>query len=121
VASAVVVGFLAVLLSPIAWLHHLVWFVPALLTLAGDARSRLRVGLSVAGAAVISAPLELPWRGVGWLLNGAEPTPVARLAQNSFPLLAVLLLLALHAFVLRAPQRTPLREPAAPEHEPAAA
>jgi hypothetical protein len=95
------VGFLTVLLSPIAWLHHLVWFVPAILVLVGDGRSRLRVGLAAGAWFVIDAPLELPWRGARWLVGGGEPVAVARLAQNSFPLLVVLLMLAIHASLLR--------------------
>lgn len=103
VAAVAAVGLLTVLVSPIAWLHHMVWVVPAILALVGDGRSVRRAITAVAVWFLYSAPLELPWRGGRWIYTGATSLPLARLAQSSFTAGAVLILIALHVLVLRSP------------------
>ncbi|RZS91301.1 alpha-1,2-mannosyltransferase [Motilibacter rhizosphaerae] len=112
VLAVAVVGMLTVLLSPIAWLHHMTWFVPGMLGLVGDARSKVRVALAGLLWLVLDMPLELPWRGSRWLANGEVPRLVARLAQSSFPICAVLLMVAAHLLVLVPQGRR--AEPASP-------
>ncbi|NHC46335.1 glycosyltransferase 87 family protein [Motilibacter aurantiacus] len=105
VAAVAVVGVLTVLLSPVAWLHHLVWVVPGLLALAGDARSRVRVGAAVAVWALFSTPLDLPWRGARLLYDPDVPQAWARLLQSSYTAGSVLLIVALHLLVVRPARR----------------
>lgn len=63
-AAATVVGLTSVLCSPVAWLHHAIWVIPALGVIAGDGRSRARVAGSLAlfvGLAIpASTVLEIP-------------------------------------------------------------
>src|SRR6266542_1006128 len=42
-AACAIVGLLAVLLSPVAWIHHLAWVVLSLAVIVGDGRDRRRV------------------------------------------------------------------------------
>lgn len=49
VAGAAVTGLVSVMICPVSWPHHLVWFVPAIAALIGDGRRRRRL---VAGAVV---------------------------------------------------------------------
>lgn len=101
VLAVAVVGLLTVLVSPIAWLHHMVWVVPAMLGLVGDGRARLRTAAGVAVWLLYCAPLELPWRAGRWMYAGAAPLPLERLAQSSFSAGAVLIFVAVHVLVLR--------------------
>ncbi|NHC15573.1 glycosyltransferase 87 family protein [Motilibacter deserti] len=105
VAAVAVVGVLTVLLSPVAWLHHLVWVVPGMLALVGDARSRVRVAAAVAVWALFSTPLDLPWRGARMLYDPDVPQAWARLLQSSYTVGAVLLVVALHLLVVRPARR----------------
>lgn len=52
------VGLASVLVTPIAWHHHAVWVVPALLAVVGDGRTRWRN----AGAGVVAVLLMIPSR-----------------------------------------------------------
>lgn len=59
-AGVVVVGMLAALLSPLAWMNHFVWAVPAVGLALGDLRNRARL---VATASVVAVLLtRVPWR-----------------------------------------------------------
>jgi alpha-1,2-mannosyltransferase len=50
-----------ILVSPVSWIHHLVWLVPVLAVLLGDATDRQRAALVVGAAAVLA--LRLPYVG----------------------------------------------------------
>ncbi len=72
VAGFALTGIVACLISPVTWVHHLVWLLPALFLLAGDALDRRDVrGLVVVGAVVAllsSDVVWLWWTGSGgWL------------------------------------------------------
>lgn len=58
------VGLVAVLISPVSWIHHLAWLVVVIPALLGDGRDRRRL----AYAAVVTAWFlcRLPWWGVEW-------------------------------------------------------
>jgi alpha-1,2-mannosyltransferase len=58
VCLAALVGILA---SPVSWVHHLVWIVPVLAVLLGDAIDRRRVALTLSLAAFFA--LRLPYLG----------------------------------------------------------
>jgi len=92
-AACALVGLLAVLLSPVAWIHHLAWLVLVLAVVVRDGRSRPRVVAAVLlWAFFVSA---LPWRGVT-LLDPARfpgfPVVLARVVQDAYGLAALVLL-----------------------------
>jgi alpha-1,2-mannosyltransferase len=65
-------GVVACLISPVTWVHHLVWLLPALFLLVGDALDRrdpYRVaGLAVGYVVLSSSVVWLWWAGTeGWL------------------------------------------------------
>jgi alpha-1,2-mannosyltransferase len=89
VAGVALTGLLAVLLSPVAWIHHLVWLPLVIGTVVADGRSRRRLA---AGAALIGYfTLHVPWIGFH-MLHTAWPQPLARVVQDGFGLMALVLL-----------------------------
>lgn len=103
VAEVAVLGLMAVLLSPVAWIHHFAWIVVVVAALVGDGRSRRRVAF---GAIVLAWFLcRLPWWGVSWLQAGWSPLWFGRLIQNSFLLGALVALGLLWRVVPRRPGR----------------
>lgn len=58
--GVVTVGLLGALLSPLAWMNHFVWAVPAVGLALGDLRSRTRVVLTACVVAVLCT--RVPWR-----------------------------------------------------------
>ncbi len=105
VTAVGVIGLLSVLLSPLSWLHHLVWIIPALLALLGDGRDWRRVVLAALGYVVHLDYFQLPWKGARDLYNPAVPHLLARIEQSSYTITAVLLILALDLLVVRAVPR----------------
>jgi alpha-1,2-mannosyltransferase len=70
------VALVGVLVSPVSWIHHLVWIVPVLAVLVGDATDRRRVVIAATAAALFTLrlpylALSLPtdWH-IGWLRAG---------------------------------------------------
>jgi alpha-1,2-mannosyltransferase len=65
IGGAAITGLTAVLISPVSWIHHLVWVVVALGAIAGDGRDRLRCRTAAAAAAffLIAVPY-LAWNRV---------------------------------------------------------
>jgi alpha-1,2-mannosyltransferase len=107
VSEVAVVGLMAVLLSPVAWIHHLHWMVVVILAVLGaePLRDRRRI---VAAAAITGFFLcRLPWWGISWLNHPEWPRWIGRVLQNAdtFGCLGALALLwwALH---LREPEAT---------------
>ncbi|SEG76646.1 alpha-1,2-mannosyltransferase [Thermomonospora echinospora] len=88
-AGIAITGLLSVLLSPVGWVHHLVWVVLVIGALAGDGRD-VRRWLAAAGVAVFFA-FRIPWWGTR--LIGEEHSAVerftGRIVQDSFGLAAV--------------------------------
>jgi alpha-1,2-mannosyltransferase len=85
-------ALLAVLLSPVAWIHHLVWLIPAVGALVADGRDRRRVLAALAVTGLLL--LRLPWWGWSMLDEGVLLAPFAVLMHNSYVLIALGLLLA---------------------------
>ena len=85
-------SLLAVLLSPIAWIHHFVWFVPALGAIVADGRDRRRLVVAAVIAAVLC--LRLPWWGWALLDEGAAAGPLGVVLHNAYALLALGVLIA---------------------------
>jgi alpha-1,2-mannosyltransferase len=117
-------GLLAVLLSPVAWIHHLVWLVVLLPAVGRDLSDprRVRATLGIA----VWFTVATPWFAYRMLQNGIPPAPLWGVLQNAFGLAALVLLLALPVnsgppppgtpgLALRtAPQRPAEPAPAAP-------
>jgi alpha-1,2-mannosyltransferase len=61
VTEVAVVGLLAVLLSPVAWIHHMAWMVVVIGALVADGRNRRR--LVMAGVLLVWFWLRMPWWG----------------------------------------------------------
>src|SRR5690606_9681552 len=60
--AVALVGLMAVLLSPVAWIHHLAWVVVVLGAIAGDGRDPVR--LRVAAGVWLYYVVPVPWGGV---------------------------------------------------------
>ncbi len=101
VAGVALVGLMAVLLSPVAWIHHLAWVVVVLGALAGDGRDPVRV--RVAAGVWLYYVLPIPWWGV--TIKAAEIpvlSPVlGKIVQNGFGLGALFLVWLLGVWLPR--------------------
>jgi alpha-1,2-mannosyltransferase len=100
-AGIAIVGLLSVLLSPVGWIHHLVWLILVLGALLGDGRDpRRRV---VAAVVWIAYVLPLPWWGTKLIGPGhsAVARTVGRIVQSSYGLGAIALVLVLGTWLLR--------------------
>jgi alpha-1,2-mannosyltransferase len=81
VAGFALTGIVACLVSPVTWVHHLVWLLPGLFLLAGDAldrRDRARlIGLGVVYGVLSSSVVWLWWAGTdGWPATAGSNTYV---------------------------------------------
>ncbi|MGV9325270.1 glycosyltransferase 87 family protein [Streptosporangium sandarakinum] len=94
-------GLMAVLLSPVAWIHHLAWVVVVLGALAGDGRDPVRV--RVAAGVWLYYVVPVPWWGVA--IKAAEIpvlSPVlGKIVQNGFGLGALALVWLLASWLPR--------------------
>jgi len=87
-------GLLAVLLSPVSWIHHLCWLLLVLAAIVGDGRDRRRL---LAAAAVFAFyVVKLPWIGAHWAHHGGPALP-ARVVEDAYGLGALVLLVTLRA------------------------
>ncbi len=100
VAVVAACGLMAVLLSPVAWIHHFAWLLVAMGALTGDGRSMRR--LAYGGVAMAWFLCRLPWWGVTWLSEGRTQW-IGRLLQNA-DLIGALVVLALLWDVVRREQ-----------------
>ncbi|HEX6682588.1 MAG TPA: glycosyltransferase 87 family protein, partial [Candidatus Limnocylindrales bacterium] len=86
-------GAAACLVSPITWVHHLVWLVPGLVVLADSvlpwkSRNPLRLWSGVAAYATLAT-------GVVWLWSGPDPLPfggIGVLGANAFVIVTLAML-----------------------------
>ncbi|MFB4276118.1 glycosyltransferase 87 family protein [Nonomuraea sp. MTCD27] len=104
--AVALVGLMAVLLSPVAWIHHLAWVVVVLAAIVGDGRDTVR--LRVAAVVWLYYVMTVPWWGVS--LKQADIPGVSlvlgKIVQNGFGLGALALVWMLVSWL---PKR---REPA---------
>ncbi|MEQ4720252.1 glycosyltransferase 87 family protein [Nonomuraea sp. B19D2] len=89
--AVALVGLMAVLLSPVAWIHHLAWVVVVLAAIVGDGRDPVR--LRVAAGVWLFYVVPVPWWGVS--LKAADIPGVSlvlgKIVQNGFGLGALAL------------------------------
>ncbi len=111
VAVVAVVGMIAVLVSPVSWVHHLQWGVVVIGALLGDARQLRRVVAALVAGAWLY--LHMPWWGDNMVREGVGPQWAARLLQNSYTLFALVALVALWWFLARGrrPESQPSGDP----------
>jgi alpha-1,2-mannosyltransferase len=89
-AACAIVGLLAVLLSPVAWIHHLAWVVLVLAVVVRDGRSWRRVAL--AAGIWVYFTVALPWQGAVYVHGDSVPWVLGRIVQDAYGLLALALL-----------------------------
>lgn len=89
-AGVAITGLLAVLLSPVAWIHHLAWVVVVIGAVAGDGRDRRR--LAAAAGITVFYTVTLPWWGLSLMKVSWLPKIAGRIVQSSFGLGAAALI-----------------------------
>jgi alpha-1,2-mannosyltransferase len=102
VAALAVTGLVGALISPITWVHHVFWFIPALIVLAdaGGRRNWWLFGVSMA-VLIFGVNTFIDWG------SGADPThdPGTFLLRNLYVLLMLVLVVMLPARPV--PERAP--------------
>jgi alpha-1,2-mannosyltransferase len=106
VSEVAVVGLMACLLSPVAWIHHLHWMVVVIFAILGADPLRDRRRLLAAGLVAAWFLCRLPWWGISWLGHPQWPELPGRVLQNA-DTLGSLVALVLLAWALR--RTVPLR------------
>lgn len=101
VAVVAVVGMLAVLLSPVSWVHHVHWGIVVVGALLGDARRPVRVVAALVALATLLA--RLPWWGANALATGDLPRWLARAMQSGYTLFALAAVAALWWLLVHRP------------------
>lgn len=96
------VGLVAVLVSPVSWIHHLAWLVVVIPALLGDGRDRVRWGFAVVLTGWFLC--RLPWWGVTWRARHTTTEFFGKAMQNADTVGAVLALV----FIWLALQRVPM-------------
>ena len=93
VAAVAVMGLVAVLCSPVSWIHHFAWMVVVIAALLGDGRSPRRRAF----AAVITVWFlcRMPWWGITWLADDYPMRWFGRTIQNADTVGAVVALVML--------------------------
>jgi alpha-1,2-mannosyltransferase len=114
-AGCALVGLLAVLLSPVAWIHHLTWALLALAVIVGDGRSRRRLAVGAAALTVLLVQVPALAARMGDPAYQPQlPEPLLRIMQNGYVVLALMLLPVVAWYGLRdaaAADRVPEPEP----------
>lgn len=85
------IGLVAVLVSPVAWIHHLAWLAVVIPALIGDGRDRLRWLFAVVLTGWFLC--RLPWWGVTWRARHHDTEFFGKAMQNADTVGAVLALL----------------------------
>ncbi|WP_242608559.1 glycosyltransferase 87 family protein [Actinomadura formosensis] len=113
-----IVGLLSVVLSPVGWIHHLVWMIAVIGALAGNGRDTRRWLLALGLWLLFLFPL--PWWGRAWI--GPEHSAVAefggQVLRDSFGIAALASIAILGLWLAkRVEQDTAQRDSSRPEAE----
>ncbi|WP_243714507.1 glycosyltransferase 87 family protein [Actinomadura bangladeshensis] len=99
--AVAIVGLLSVVLSPVGWIHHLVWMIAVIGALAGDGRDTRRCLLAAGTWFLFLWPL--PWWGRNWI--GPEHSALAefggQVLRDSFGLAALAAMALLGTWLVR--------------------
>ena len=87
--AVAITGLVSVLVSPISWIHHLVWIIPVLAAIIGVGRDRKRVAIAFLVAAIFVA--RLPYFGNDEVKTGL----LAALLKDSYGFMCIALLIYL--------------------------
>jgi alpha-1,2-mannosyltransferase len=90
-----VTGLIAVLVSPVSWIHHLAWLVVVFGAIVGDGRDRRRIAL--AAGVWLFYLLQVPWWGITMLAHHTAPRFLGRIVQDAYGLGALGLLVLLRS------------------------
>ncbi|MDP9221348.1 MAG: glycosyltransferase 87 family protein [Actinomycetota bacterium] len=93
------VGLVAVLISPVSWIHHLAWLVVVIPALVGDGRDLRR--WAYAGVLTAWFLCRLPWWGVRWRTYHHSTAWFGKMMQNADTVGAALALLFIWLVVRR--------------------
>jgi alpha-1,2-mannosyltransferase len=93
ITGIAITGLIAVLVSPVAWIHHLAWLIVVLGAFAGDGRDRRPI--AVAAALWLFYVLEVPWWGITMLAHHVGPRFLGRIVQDSYGLGALVMVVML--------------------------
>jgi alpha-1,2-mannosyltransferase len=105
-AGATVTGLTACLISPVSWVHHLYWVVPAVVVLvdvaagtpvAGPWGRRRPLAAQVAAGVAALVVLGAFCGSLMWFFAGARTGPAAALGENAYVLLVLALVVVLPA------------------------
>ena len=89
-------GLLALLLSPVSWIHHFAWVILSLAALVGNGQDRRRL-LMAAGVYAFYV-VKVPWIGAHWAHHaGGWAGAGARVVEDGYGLGALILLVTLRA------------------------
>ena len=88
-----ITGLIAVLVSPVSWIHHLAWLVVVFGAIVGDGRNPRRVAF--AAAVWLYYVLQVPWWGSTMLAHHIGPRCAGRSVQDAYGLGAVALVVVL--------------------------
>jgi alpha-1,2-mannosyltransferase len=83
ISEVAAIGLMAVLLSPVAWIHHLHWMVVVIFAVLGADPLRDRRRLLAAAVITGFFLCRLPWWGITWLSHPDWPRWIGRVLQNS--------------------------------------
>ena len=113
VAVVAVMGMLAVLVSPVSWVHHVHWGIVAIGALLGDARVRRRVAAALAGAVMLW--YDLPWDGADLQNFPGRRRYLGYVMEQGYCIFALLALVALWLLVARRRRTAPAESRELPE------
>lgn len=83
ISEVAAIGLMAVLLSPVAWIHHLHWMVVVIFAVLGADPLRDRRRLLAAAVVTGFFLCRLPWWGITWLSHPDQPRWFGRVLQNA--------------------------------------